>query len=237
MTASATLTNIEAGVKHWATFVAAHEKMFIIIAFAFLSFYFGNAGLKAWEAHDQRNATIAQQKVTADATLTAKDEQQLSELKAQVAIATLEAEAAKAAAHANSVKHIIIDKTLPPQPLADRWTSLATLQPGDVKPNPDQTFTVSNQAAHTTVEQLEKIPDLTTALGQTNVELQGCKTEEAKAESNITDLKKQFTDEHAARVEDAKLAAVKQKKSWLRGFKWGFVAGVASTVAIRLATL
>lgn len=237
MTASAILTNIEAGVKHWAAFVQAHEKLLIILAFALLSYHFTNSGLKAWEAHDLRNATLAQQKVAADADLVKKNDEQFAELKAQVALATAAAEAAKAAAHENSVKHIIIDRTLPPQPLADRWTSLATLQPGDVKPNPDQTFTVSNQAAHTTVEQLEKIPDLTVNLSQTNSELQGCKTEEAKAESNITDLKKQYADEHAARAEDAKLAAVKQKKSWLRGFKWGFVAGVASSVAIRLATL
>jgi hypothetical protein len=41
----------------------------------------------------------------------------------------------------------------------------------------------------------------------------------------IAGLNVQLTDTNAARLADQKLAKAAQKKAWLKGFKWGAVAG------------
>lgn len=234
-----TLTQIEQIVKHWAAFVKAHERLLVITLSAALLFHFGEKGLNLWDKHLERQATIAQQRVNDDATKTKKTEQELAELRNQVAIATATAEQAKAEAHKKATDQINKDKNLAAQPLADRWTVVLNLKPNAVTPKtpaPDSDFSVTNEAAHLTVEELERIPDLTENVVQTTAELAGCRSVSAKQDEDITGLKKQLNDEHAARLADVKELKTAAHKSWIRGFKWGVGVGFGGAIALKVAT-
>ena len=227
------ITTTEAIVKHWAAFIKAHEKLIIIGLSAALLFHFGEKGLTAWENHDKRIANIAQQKVDTDTAANKALSEQLAQLKLEIAAKNLQLEAQIVASKQKLIVQQKIDQNLPLPELSARWISLLSLQADSVTPKPDGTIAVTTDAAHTTVNELEKVAPLTEQLLDTQNELKGCNTLSAKKDESITGLSKQLTDEQTARKDDQKLAAVKQKKAWLSGFKWGAIVGfVGGVVAL-----
>jgi hypothetical protein len=153
---------------------------------------------------------------------------QLSALKTQVDTLTITAQAAIAQSHQKTQQQQKTDAQLPLPDLANRWALLLSLQPENFTATSDNKIVVSNNAAHSTVSELEKIPDLTLTITQTNAELAGCNQVRTKQDETITGLNKQLTDEQAARKADVKEAKTAQRKSWIKGFKWGFVGGFVS---------
>lgn len=227
------ILNTEAIIKHWATFIKAHEKLVLIIGVGALLFHFGEKGLNAWENHDKRVATIAQQKVDADTTANKALSEELANLKLEIAAKNLQLEAQITASKQKLIVQQKIDSNLPLPDLSARWESLLALSPGSVTSQPNGTVVVSGDGAHTTVNEIEKVPQLTEQLLDTQNELKGCAVLSAKKDDAITGLNKQLTDEQAARKDDQKLAAVKQKKAWLRGFKWGAIVGFVGGIWVR----
>lgn len=227
------ITTTEAIVKHWAAFIKAHEKMVLIIGIVALLFHFGEKGLTAWENHDKRIATIAQQKVDADTAANKTLSEELANLKLEIAAKDAQLEAQIAASKQKLIVQQKIDANLPLPELSSRWESLLTLSPGSITSQPNGTVVVSGDAAHTTVNEIEKVPQLTEQLLNTQNELKGCTTLSAKKDDAITGLNKQLTDEQAARKDDQKLAAVKQKKAWLKGFKIGAIVGFVGGFWVR----
>jgi hypothetical protein len=228
-----TLQTIEALVKHWVDFVKGHEKLILIIGAAALLFHFGEKGLTAWENHDKRIASIAQKKVDADTIANQALATQLAQLKLEITAKNLQLEAQITASKQKLVVQQKIDANLPLPELSARWVSLLALPADSITPKPDGTISVTTDAAHTTINEIEKIPQLTEQLLDTQSELKGCNTLSAKKDESITGLNKQLTDEQAARKDDQKLAAVKQKKAWLRGFKWGAIVGFVGGIWVR----
>ena len=222
----------EAIVKHWVTFIKGHEKLIVIIGLGALLFHFGEKGLSAWENHDKRIANIAQQKVDTDAAANQTLATELANLKLEIAAKNLQLEAQIAASKQKLVVQQKIDANLPLPELSNRWISLLALPADSITPKPDGTIAITTDAAHTTVNEIEKVGPLTEQLLDTQNELKGCSVLSAKKDDAITGLNKQLTDEQAARKDDQKLAAVKQKRAWMRGFKVGAIVGFIGGVFI-----
>lgn len=227
------ITTTEAIIKNWANFIKSHEKLVIIIGLAALLFHFGEKGLTAWENHDKRIANIAQQKVDTDTIANKQLSTELAQLKLEIAAKNIQLEAQIAASKQKLIVQQKIDANLPLPELSVRWVSLLALPADSITPKPDGTISVTTDAAHTTVNEIEKVGPLTEQLLDTQSELKGCAVLSAKKDDAITGINKELTDEKAARKDDAKTAKDAQRKSWLRGFKWGAIVGfVGGVVAL-----
>jgi hypothetical protein len=224
-----TLSTLEALVKHWATFVKAHERLALIVGALLVSYWLGQRVITAWDAHDARNATIQQAKIDADETQNKALAQQLEALKTQVAAATATANAAIAQKHTQTVQQQKTDLQLPLPELASRWSDLLLLPPGELTASTTG-ITANDDAAHKTVNELEKIPDLTNQIEQNQVIIQGCNAIVLKQTDTINGLNVTLTDEKKARADDAKVAKDKEHKAWRNGFKWGAVMGFVGGV-------
>ena len=234
-----TLTDVENAVKHWVTFIKGHERLVIIVGVGILLFHFGEKGLAAWEAHDARQANIAQQQVNSDKATNVALAQQLAELKIQVDGVTALAKQAILQKHEETKKQQQVDQNLPLPELGNRWVTL--LQP-DVKPTDIQvaannSLTVNENAARVTVKQLETIPDMLERVVQTDAELAGCNQVRQKQDETIVALNKTVDDTNKARVEDAKVAKDAQRKAGRKWFKIGFVTGAGTVIAAKIALL
>ncbi|HET9280340.1 MAG TPA: hypothetical protein VFR24_00060, partial [Candidatus Angelobacter sp.] len=62
-----TAQSVEKAIENYVKFIRSHEKLTIIVVLAIFGFHFVNKGISAWEEHDKRQATIAQQQITAQA--------------------------------------------------------------------------------------------------------------------------------------------------------------------------
>jgi hypothetical protein len=229
---SAATTIFPSWVTTWEKFVKTHEKLAIVVIAALLLLYLGNKGLNVWDAYEKSHATAAQQVVVTDAATNQALANQLALLKVQVDAANATAKAAIAASHAKTQAQQKVDAVLPLPALALRWESLLALKTEDITVGSNNNLIVDADGAHSTVNALEKIPDLTTSLAQTNTELAGCTVVRAQQDATITGLNKQLADTQTARTIDAKAAAAAQKKAWLKGFKWGAVVGFIGGVFV-----
>lgn len=239
-------------VKTWVTFVKGHEKFLVIVLGAALAFHFYSKAITAWDQHEQRLDNVAQQqviatqqKVDSDAAVNKQLADQLAQLKDQFARSEASLRAQIAAETAALRNRTAQDNALPMPQLAQRWSTLLNLQPGNVWATIDtppgtvltNDITLTPDAAHATVAELEKVPVLTQQLEQTNTNLTGCKVVAAKQDTVIAGLNTQIADsntaltaEKTARADDAKLAAAKQRKSWIKGFKVGAIVGFVAGV-------
>lgn len=212
-------------VKTYAAFIKAHHTLFIILALAGFSFYGYSRAVSAWDAHEQRQDTLAQQKVTADATA---NQQLLTQLATQKANfdATLKANQAQVTLLLSQLKQRQVqDNALPLPELGARWSTLLNLPPAAIVATPDNKLTLTSDASHATVNALEQLPVLTNQLSLATVNLAGCQQVTAQQDKVIAGLNVQLTDTNTARAADQKLAKAAQKKAWLKGFKWGAIAG------------
>lgn len=221
-------------VHNYAVFIKAHEKLLAIVALAAFGFYGYSKGIDAWDRHEQRLDNIAQQNVDAAHKQNADLMQQLADLKVSVDARAKTSEAQIAALRKELRDRQAIDQNLPTPELGQRWSELLSLPPGEVAPAPDNKMLLTENASHVTVDELEKVPVLTETLVQREAELAGCNQVRAKQDETITGKDSEITALNDARKADAKLAAIEKKKAWKNGFKWGFGAGAAAVVAVRV---
>lgn len=215
-------------VHNYAAFIKAHEKLLIVIILAIIGFYAYDKGVNAWEAYDKRHVALDQQKIDQQHQENVALAQQLAQLKLTVDNNARLADAKIAAMHQQTKKQQEIDQTLPLPQLGERWVSLLSLPPESITATTDGKLALTEPAARATVTELEKVPDLTETVFQREAELAGCNQVRAKQEQVIAGVNSELTLEKKGRADDAKLAKAKQRKSWLRGFKWGFVGGFIS---------
>ena len=216
----------------YAAFIKVHEKLLIVVLCLVAGFYFYSKGIDYLDRRDARQATAAQQVVNADVVTNQQLTSQLSQLREQVSADTAKQISKIKAAQAAATQHQVIDQTLPLPDLANRWAYLVMLQPGDITPTADNKLLLTDAGARATVKQLENIPALTETIVQTDAELAGCNQVSGKKDDVIAGLNKQIADTAEARKVDAKAAAAAQRKSWLKGFKWGVVVGFVGGVFV-----
>src|SRR5271168_176768 len=224
------------------TFLLDHERL-IIVAIVAVGLWFGY-GKYAQIRLDHDNAVLAQAKVTADAQAKANQQlaQQVADDKAALQTLTdklsaqnqqlVNANTALATALSRQQK---TDASLPVPDLVNRWAQLApgTNFTGAIGSGNNVTVTPSNALA--TVQQLEKVPVLTTELANETTEKNNddqLLTANAKSifdiNNQVAGATKLDTDHQAqctALVADVKAKAAKSKRRW---FVIGYVAGFLS---------
>jgi multidrug efflux pump subunit AcrA (membrane-fusion protein) len=236
-TTTTMLQKAEAGVGHWVTLIKAHEKLLIVAIIALTLVHFGNKAYDAYGKHLQANQTATNAQISQLEKSNAQTQAQLDQLKATYD-AQLKIDEAKIAAAKQTV---IIkqkqDAALPLPELAKHWEELLVLTPGSITPQPNGTVAVTTDAAHTTVNELEKVGPLTDQLIATQDELKGCTDIRTKQDAQIAGLNNDIALEKTGRAEDAKLAKHNTRAAYLKGLKHGIIIGVVGTVAATIAIL
>lgn len=224
------LKTIETVIGHWVTLIKAHEKLLIVTITALTALHFGNKAYDAYISHlkNEANATNVQ---------IAQVEQNNAQITAQIAQlkASVDAQAKIDDAKIAIAKQTLIVKqkevaALPLPELSKEWISLLSLPDGSITPQSNGTVAVTTDAAHSTVNALESISTLNTELSATQDQLKGCTDVRAKQDVQITGLNASIELEKKGRAEDARVAKQEQHKSWMRGFKWGAIAGFVGGV-------
>src|SRR5271163_1319762 len=224
------------------TFLLDHERL-IIVAIVAVGLWFGY-GKYAQIRLDHDNAVLAQAKVTADAQAKANQQlaQQVADDKAALQALTdklsaqnqqlVNANTALATALSRQQK---TDASLPVPDLVNRWAQLApgTNFTGAIGSGNNVTVTPSNALA--TVQQLEKVPVLTTELANETTEKNNDDQLLTANAKSIFDLNNQVagatkldTDHQAQCVEQIKVVKDEARKSKRRWFIIGYVSGFLS---------
>lgn len=233
---TATPTTAQTIIGHWVTLVKAHEKLLLAIIAATVLFHFGNKAYDAYGNYLTHKQSEINLQITAQTATNAALQKQLDDMAASLATETKIADAKIAAAKLALTTQQNADAKMSAPDLAVRIANLLAVKPQEVTTTtlPDHLDLDAN-AAHTVANNLEQIPALQTQLSATQDKLNGCTSVLALSSQQIVGLNTSITLEQKGRAEDAKVAAVNQKKAFMHGFKWGFGTGVAATVAIIVA--
>src|SRR5271168_3557046 len=231
------------------TFLLDHERL-IIVAIVAVGLWFGY-GKYAQIRLDHDNAVLAQAKVTADAQAKANQQlaQQVADDKAALQTLTdklsaqnqqlVNANTALATALSRQQK---TDASLPVPDLVNRWAQLApgTNFTGAIGSGNNVTVTPSNALA--TVQQLEKVPELTTQLANETVEKTNDDQLISQQNKSIFDLNTSVTtlngqvvglnntivDNGKVCQEQIKVVKDDARKSKRKWFIIGFISGFVS---------
>lgn len=232
----ATPTTAQTVVSHWVTLVKAHEKLLLAIIVATVLFHFGNKAYDAYGNYLTHKQSEINLQITAQTATNAALQKQIDDMAASLAAQTKIADAKIAAAKVSLATQQNADAKMSASDLAVRIASLLSVKPQQVTTTtlPDHLDLDAN-AAHAVANNLEQIPALQTQLSATQDKLNGCTSLVVLSSQQIVGLNTSIALEQKGRAEDAKVAAVNQKKAWGKGFRWGFGTGVAATVAIIVA--
>ena len=209
-----TLQQIEHGVTIWGTWVKAHEKLLLILVSAGLVWHLYGTGLQAWIQHDQKAATQANTESQALQTQLAALQAQNAQLNAKIDLAMQQ----------RAVQTVIQkkqDDNLEPAELAARIQT--QLGVGTVK---YETTTVpitgelvfSNDASHKVARDEDDLIQAKADVIDLNTKLTSCQSLNVAGD-------KALMAEKTAHQDDVKLLKAENHRSWMRGFKWGAVAG------------
>jgi hypothetical protein len=212
-------------VASWAAFIKAHEKMVIIAVTGVLAFHLTSVGISAWTHHDDVLASKANAVVQVDDSKTVALAQQLvtmqKEMNAQN-VALTQAIAQRTQATQVQIK---TDAAMPLPDLAGRWSNLLTLPPADFSADAAGNISVNSEGAHATVTQLEQVPTLSANNAALTAQLSNQTAVMSKQVDASNACTTELADEKKAHVADVAAAKAQSKKSWLKGFKWGFGSG------------
>lgn len=213
----------------YLTWFKAHEKLLLFVIGALTLTHYVTRGLDSWDRHEALVAKEAATVVKVDDAATKVLQQQLTDLRAQV-------DSQNALLGRQIAQRVVVtqaqqktDATLPPNDLAARWALLSKTDPNTIHPIAgEKAFRVEDTTAVVTVQQLEVIPELEA----TNVALETELTNEqmlvSKQVDMIAQLNKDLVDERKSHVADVNLEKAKAKRSFVRGLKYGFIAGFAA---------
>ncbi len=231
-------TVIPSWITSWEAFIKAHERIILIGISSLLLWHFGDKAFDTWKstrdtaAQTQINQQINSLHAENQATLA-----QLTKSEAQLNATIAQLQAKIAAGKQAEQKQEQNDATLPMPELAAHWQTMLVLPEGSITPQTNGTISVSTDAAHTTVEELEKVPQLTEEVIDQANEIKACTDTSAEKDKAIAGVQAELAEQVKGRAADAKVAADKQKHSFWKGFKWGYVAGITTAVLVKVATV
>lgn len=229
------ITNIETAFQKYLKFIETHKPLLIVALSAFVLWHMYGDGLKAWVAHDQRQANIAAQKVQVDALNNAQLQEKLSDLQNQVNQTNADLKAAMAQRAIDVQKQKDADDKLAGQELAARLQALLNVTPQDVQWSPingDVVFSLP--AAHDVADVVDDKNKLTADVRDLQTQLAGETKVANDAQGVIVGLNIQLADEKVSHEKDVNLEKAKAHGAWMRGFKWGTIAGVIGGEAVRI---
>lgn len=221
----------------WETFVKAHEKLLVVLVTGLLLWHFGDKAYDAYENYRKEQATITQQQLNQATT----DNKTLAQTLAQMQVKYDADMLALNAKIAKSKQTVIIqqkaDAALPLPDLSARWQSMLTLPEGSITPQSNGTIVVTSDAAHATVSELDKVGPLTDQNVDLTLELKSCTDLSAQKDKNLAGAQNELVLDKKARAEDAVIAKDAQRKSFWKGFKWGYAAGITTAILVKIATI
>jgi cell division protein FtsL len=217
-------TTTTTAIGHWITLVKAHEKLLIVIIAAVTLFHLGNKAYDAYENYLTQKQSATTVQITAQETTNAALQKQIVTLSASIATQAKIDDAKIAAAKASIATKKKANDAMTLPDLTNHWADLIA-SPRTNFQSIGTTVSVTADDAHKTVDQLEQIPALNDQLNATQDKLNGCTSVVNVDSQLITGLQTSISLEKTGRAEDAKIASVKQKKSWMSGFKIGVVVG------------
>lgn len=239
--------NVSTAAKNDLTWIQKHERVVIITLVLAAAVWFGNLWMKHSASTDQVKAAVAAQQANDQKALNAQLAQDAAQAQSQYqaviqALSTQNASLAAAVAQRNVVLDAqeTADKTLPLPAIADRWKTLAALQPEDITFD-GSTLNVSDTGARSTVAQLEQVPvlqqnlkDEQTIAQNTTQELQKSNDLTQALDTQITGLKTQIVDDDkkcSTQVAAVKASDRVSKRNWfLKG------VGVGAAVVVYVVT-
>lgn len=222
-------------VHAWGVFVKHHERIILVGIGALVIWHFGDKAYDGWRLGRD---TTAQAQINQQIEAIHAQNQATQAVLAQMqqnfntTVETLNAAIAKK--QQVTIIQQQKDAVMPPVELSQRWETLVSAPEGSIAPTTDGKIAVSIDAAHTTVNELEKVPQLTEQVLDTQTELKSCVQLSAQKDATIEGVKQELTTEKKGREADAKGAADElskaKKKSFWKGFKTG--AGVVGGVVV-----
>lgn len=226
----------------YVKFLKAHENILILGAALFVIFTLGNKWLDHRATQADEKAGAAAQVVDTQHTANQDVQRQLAaqqaeyrRLQAQTAALTTKLAAQVAARDQQKKAQVKVDETAAPADLAARWTSLMALAPGDVAPAANDTYVIKDQAARTTVENLENVKvlvdddqDQRAANAAQKAQLDDLQKTADLYSKTTVGLQAELTDEKKACAEQVGQVKAQARKSKLHWFIAGFVAGAAT---------
>ena len=218
----------------YVAWVKLHEKLLIVIIAAFVVFHLGSKGLDAWTSHDKQKSSAAAQVVIQDDKDTIALKSQVNTLKAALDAQNAVLKATIAASQATAKRQQQIDATLSPSDLAARVAKLISVPPAEVTVVPiSGDLDLTPPAAVATAQQLELVPALQSQVAAQNTIIENDNAIIGKQGDLINQLTKDVNDEKFKDETDVKTLTAEKKKSWLNGFKWGFISGITCGVIVR----
>ena len=221
---------------HYIAWVKAHEKLLVIILGAWLAFHFFGSALTAWVKHDERLANIAQRKVELDATANTQLTQEVADLKQQLAAVLAQTQANMRQRQKETDDQKKHNDNSTSSEVAQRTVLLLHIPQEQVTASTiDQSLTFTSAAAHTNVNALEDGAKAQADVNDLNKQVAACTAVVKKDDELIAGLNTQIADEQKSHKADVALEQAKTKKAWRNGFKWGFVTGIGTAIAVKIA--
>ena len=236
-------------IETYIKFIKAHETILgLVLAAAII---WGVSGKvenimyhhdNAAESQAQIVATAQAQKDAALATQVAQQAEQYKELSDKVAAQNAALEQANITLATALAKQQHTDDTMPLPELAQEWTKLVPgMAPNDITfaLDPNGQITLTDDAAHKTVDQLEQVPALTQQLANSQAEakndlslLTASNGQVTTLNTEVAGLRLEVTDNQRVCTEELKVQADQYKKSRWHWFWAGMAAGFLGRSAL-----
>jgi uncharacterized protein YlxW (UPF0749 family) len=197
---------------------------------------------KSQETQAQIVANAQQSKDAALATQAAQQAEQYKELSDKVAAQNAALEQANITLATALAKQQHTDDTMPLPELAQEWTKLVPgMAPNDITfaLDPNGQITLTDDAAHKTVDQLEQVPVLTQQLSNTKGQLENVDSllgasqkQVVTLDQEVSGLNLQLVDNQKVCTEQLKMQADQYKKSRWHWFWAGMAAGFLGRSAL-----
>ncbi len=217
----------------YLTWIKTHEKLIIIVALVLFGLHVYDSARQAWVDHDKRLADQAHEAAQISSLQSAQVQEQLADLKKQIDTANASLKAAEIQRGIDTQKQKQADDALAGQQLATRLQALLAVMPQDVAWSPTQgNLTFSLPAAHTVADVVDDKNKLTADVQGLQTELKNDESVLMKQTDAIVSANLALADEKKSHEKDTNLLKAEMHGQWLKGFKWGLIAGTVGTVIV-----
>jgi hypothetical protein len=213
--------------------VKAHEKLIIIAVLVLFGLHVYDTARQAYVDHLKRQDDVAAQTAQASNLQNAQTLEQLADLRKQVTATNAALDATLAQRAVDNQKQKKADDALAGQQLAARLQSLLNVNPGDVtwSPTPGN-LTFSLPAAHDVADVIDDKNKLTADVQDLQTKIKGDESVIVKQTDAIVSANLALADEKNFHQKDVALLKGEMHGQFMKGFKWGYIAGAVSTVVV-----
>jgi hypothetical protein len=217
----------------YLTWIKTHEKLLIVAALVLFSLHVYDSARQAYVDHLKRQDDVAAQTAQASNLQNIQIQEQLTDLRKTVDAQIASLKAADTQRAIDTQKQKQTDDALGGQQLAARLQSLLNVNSGDVTWSPTPgTVIFSLPAAHDVADVVDDKNKLTADVQSLQTQLKDENSVVIKQTDAIVSANVAFADEKKFHEKDVDLLNAKMHRQWMKGFKWGVVAGTVGTAVV-----